>query len=188
MSLPPEHVKSLIRAGVGMTYHDKTFADYGTLGHGYAAWVQENGPDLKRNGGLVIFTGMGQHCELRMVAKNFHLNGAGVRIKSLVQLVTCLDRRGEAFEDMDEAPVLMVSPMQRSRGLTPLSPWQIEQVIDYLRARLDRRQVVLLEGASDAGLDAVDPMFQWWPSDVIGWLRKVGSIVDMAEIEKRGRQ
>jgi len=181
-----EHAASLDRAGIFKIFHDKTLADYGNLGSGYAAWVKKNGPRLKRDGGLVIFIGLGQHNELRMVAKTFHMNGAGVRVKGLTHLVRTLDRGGEKMEEMNDAPTLFVSPAQGSRMLSPLNPWQTEDVLSYMKERIERGQIVLLEWASDHPLTNDDPMYQWWPSEAVRWFRDTATLVQKTEIEQAG--
>lgn len=190
MTVEPHIAKSLINAGIGPVYHDKSLTDFGPLGVGYHDWVVSNGPSLVMEGGAVTFCGKGQTDHMKMIARAFHLNGAGVRIMSLSQFWTVLDRGGERREDMDDSPVLMLNPAQAGGRGCPLNWWQLDRAETYLRDRVERRQVVLLYWAHDKGMapDA-EGKFNWWSDDFVAWLETPPNrVILRADIEAEGRR
>lgn len=188
MTITADIAKSLTAAGIGLIYHSRTLSDYGDLGAGYSEWVVQNGPDLKLHGGLVILHGTDQHEELRMLARAFHLNGAGVRIKSMTQMHTTFKYGGERLEEMNDAPVLMVSPAQAGRHGCPLDHYDMDHLTTYLRTRVENGQIVMLHWDHDRDIRDTDPLYQWWNDGFLGWIRKVGTVVTRAQIETRGKQ
>ena len=178
--------RSLDAAGVFNLYHEKSLTDFGMLGVGYGDWIKEEGPRLATTGGLVVFKGVGQAPLMKMVARAFHINGQGVRIKSLSQLSNTFRRELER-EDMDDAPILFISPAQASGSGCPLTWFDMDRITTYIQTRVERGQMVFLHWASDAPLIDRDPMDQWWPKDFVHWVSTFGSVVEMADIEARGK-
>lgn len=186
MKLTHEIRQSLNRAGIRERFHDKSLTDYGDLGRGYAKWVQERGPEIASEGRVVMFHGLGQADLMRMVGRAFHLNGAGVRFRSLSHLVSDL-KRAERIEELDEAAILFISPAQGSRAGSPMTWWELDRVQDYIRSRIDRGQSVFLHWATDAEIDTDDPMNQWWAHDFILWVKQVGVFLRRDEIGAKGK-
>lgn len=188
MTLTPEIHRSLTEAGIGRIYHEKTLSECGDLGRGYEDWIKTAGPRLKRDGGLVVMMGQGQSAVLPVLARGFHMNGAGVRIKTLSQLYSILRTPGERREDLEEAPCLFVSPAQAGRRICPLDGWAMDTVTAYLRERVERGQITVLYWAHDREFDVDDPLWSWWDVDFLDWASETGEILRAREIMARGQK
>lgn len=180
MTLTPNIIASLSAAGIGAIYHERAFSDF-PCGLGMEVWMKSNGPKLRRSGGLVVVAGIGLRDETRMMARSFHLNGAGVRIKTLPETILALRSGGERLEEMAEAPVLMLSPAQADRRGCPLDSWDMDRLMAMVRGRVENGKVVVMHWASDMAFDAPD---SWWDRDFTHWLNTSGFVIDIHELKR----
>lgn len=183
----PNIARSLDAAGIFKAYHNADLADCGNLGKGYRDWVKKRGPELKAKGGVVVFHGLGQYSTLVTLARMFHMNGAGVRRKTLLQLSRQLQKWDEKREEMEDAPTLYIDPAQASGRGCSLEWWQLEEVETYIKARVERGQIVLLHWDPDAQIGVTDPLENWWSKGFLRWMKSKGEILTRDEMLARGK-
>lgn len=189
--IPQHHRRSLEHAGIGPLFHDQTYDDYGPLGIGLREWVKTNGPALAGSGGGVIFHGINMTDALQLVAKTFHLNGQGVRVMTLRKLAKTLARPASDIqrEEMNDAPVLFLSPAQSGKADRPVTAWEIADIEEYIQARINRGQIVLLYWATDAAIGADSETHRnWWSEEFLHWIQKRGSVVTGKQLIEEGRK
>jgi hypothetical protein len=176
MLLP--HVRaSLNEAGITFRYHTADPADFGDFASRLYQWTIKNGPLLVQSGALVVVRGINIRDALIVSSRVFHLNGAGVKIRTLDQIAKTLRYGGERREDLDDAVVLVVSPFQASRRGCPLSWAELDAVETYVRSRVEQGKVVVLHWASERPFTETDPMYQWWDDDMMAWIQTSALIV-----------
>ena len=172
MNIEPHHAQSLTDAGIGKVYHDKTLSEM-DHGPGLKKFLINGGGDaLKNEGASLILRGY-PRATTSVFCKGLHMNGVGVRMVSLSNLVTTMRRCVEAWEDIEDCRALVIQPAQ-TESPCPLDYWQKDMVETYLTERARNGKSVIL------CFDAKEPEVPWWNVDFLTTLMDSG--IDRAAV------
>lgn len=162
------HIKqSLTAAGIGSIFHNRRLSDAGTEGSALAGWLRKVGGDAFRNEGRSLIMEGFSRTSVILLARGLHINGYGVRLVSLTQLMTFRKFGGERWEDIVDCMGLFLLPAQTEKP-NPLNPWQQDEIEAFLSERmLNGKSVIMC-------MDERSPETPWWSEGYLNTMAQCG--------------
>lgn len=171
--------QSLIEAGIGRAYHDRTLSDLGDHGVTAKEWLDTVGKSDVRSGrGWNIIGATARAYDTTMVlARGVHLKGIDTRIVSLRRLIGQIMNDGDLLPELYSTRALFVLDfIQVYPGNdNPMTGREVQEVESFLLERLDANEAVFLHAAVPLTTAT------WWSAS---FLQRVAETNRLLEVPK----